>query len=125
MRILSTRTHGYLDYIVGLLLILAPFLFDFATGGPEMWLPVILGAAAIVYSFFTDYELGGVRNIPMPTHLTLDLISGLLLAVSPWLLGFAEVVWVPHLLVGLFEILASLMTRRTPATTTRQRHVHA
>jgi hypothetical protein len=115
MRFIPTRTHGVLDYTVGLLLLIAPWLFDFARGGAETWVPVALGAAALLYSVFTDYELGAVRKIPMPVHLTLDLVNGVLLAASPWLFGFAAEVWVPHLLLGLFEIAAALMTQKQPA----------
>lgn len=115
MRFIPTRTHGILDYIVGALLILAPWLLGFAQGGAETWVPVLLGLGAILYSLFTDYELGAVRRISMSTHLALDFASGVLLAVSPWLFGFADLVYLPHLLIGLFEIGASLMTERAPA----------
>jgi hypothetical protein len=114
MRFIPTKIHGYLDYIVGLLLIAAPWLFDFARGGAETWVPVILGAGAILYSLFTDYELGISRRLPMPTHLTLDLLSGVLLAASPWIFGFADYVYLPHLILGILEIGASLMTKRQP-----------
>jgi len=122
MRVISTRVHGMLDYLVGALLIAAPWLFGFADGGAETWVPVVLGAGAIVYSLFTDYELGMVRSIPMPTHLMLDIGSGVLLAVSPWLFGFADRVWEPHLIVGLIEIGTALMTRRVPADRARRTH---
>jgi hypothetical protein len=114
MRFVPTRAHGVLDYTVGVLLITAPFLFAFQHTGLAAWLFIALGAGAIVYSFFTDYELGMVRVIPMPVHLMLDAGSGVLLAVSPWLFGFADQVWVPHLLFGLFEVGASLTSRTTP-----------
>ena len=115
MRFLPTRVHGYLDYIVGALLIAAPWLFDFAAGGAETWVPVILGAAAILYSLLTDYELGLSKTISMRTHLMLDLLSGIVLAASPWLFGFADYIWEPHLIFGLFEIGAALVTRRDPS----------
>jgi hypothetical protein len=57
-----------------------------------------------------------MRRISMPTHLMLDLGGGVLLALSPWLFGFSEYVWQPHLIVGLLEIGTSLMTRRIPDT---------
>ena len=115
MRFIPTRVHGMLDYIVGVLLIAAPWLFGFAQGGAETWVPVILGAGALLYSLFTDYELGLMRRLPMPTHLMLDLGAGLFLAASPWIFGFAEYVWVPHVLVGLLEVGAALMTEKVPA----------
>jgi hypothetical protein len=112
MQVISTRTHGVIDYVVGILLILAPWLFGFATGGIEQWLPVILGLILIVSSLMTDYELSIAKVIPMPVHLGLDMASGALLAVSPWLFGFADVIIWPHLLVGIMEIGVALMTKR-------------
>jgi hypothetical protein len=35
-----------------------------------------LGFAAITYSLLTDYELGALRVLPMPVHLTLDVLFG-------------------------------------------------
>jgi type IV secretory pathway VirB6-like protein len=116
MKVISTKTHGYLDYIMGVLLIAAPWIFDFADGGPATWVPVVLGISTIIYSLLTNYELGMARVISMRTHLILDAISGVLLAVSPWLFGFADVVWQPHLILGILELGAVLMTRTEPGT---------
>ena len=114
MRFIPSRVHGILDYVVGVLLILAPRLFGFQNGGPEDRIPVILGVMTLIYSLLTRYELGLFKVIPFRVHLMLDLLSGIFLAASPWLFGFSERVWVPHVLVGLFEIGASLMTQRAP-----------
>lgn len=46
MKIISTKTHGILDYLVGIILISSPWLLGFADGGAKMWIPVILGAGA-------------------------------------------------------------------------------
>lgn len=116
MRFIPTNVHGVLDYLIGVLLIAAPWLFGFADGSVAQWVPVILGAATIVYSLITRYELGVAGIIPMPWHLGLDFVAGLVLAASPWLFGFAEEVWIPHLAVGLFEILAALTTHTEPSS---------
>jgi hypothetical protein len=76
---------------------------------------VIVGLGAIAYSAVTDYELGLVRLAPMRVHLLLDGVGGALLAASPWILGFADHVYAPHLLFGLFAVVASLVTRTEPA----------
>lgn len=117
MRFIPTRVHGMLDYLVGLLLIASPWLFGFAEeGGPAQWIPIILGVGVLIYSLLTRYELGVAGLIPVPVHLGLDAMSGLLLAVSPWLFGFADVVWLPHLIFGLLEIGVALTTETTPAS---------
>lgn len=103
-----------LDYTVGILLIIAPWLFEFANGGAAMWIPVILGIGTILYSLITSYELGIASVISMPTHLWIDGFAGFFLAVSPWLFGFAEVAALPHLIVGLLEMGVALMTNPVP-----------
>jgi hypothetical protein len=112
MRFIPSRVHGILDYVVGVLLIFAPRILGFQNGGPEDRIPVILGIATLIYSLLTRYELGLIKVIPFRVHLTLDFLSGVFLAISPWAFGFSERVWVPHLLVGLFEIGAAMMSHR-------------
>lgn len=116
MKIISTKTHGILDYLVGILLIASPWIFGFATGGIEQWLPIILGASALLYSLMTNYELGVVKVLSMKTHLAIDAVSGLLLAGSPWLFGFADRVSTPHLVLGLLELGAVMLTRTQTST---------
>lgn len=73
-----------------------------------------LGAAGLAVTFFTDHELGIVRRIPMTGHLWVDGLSGALLALSPWLFGFADRVWMPHAILGVIEIVAAFVTRLHP-----------
>jgi hypothetical protein len=110
MKIISTKVHGVLDYMMGILLIASPWLFGFASNGMETWVPVILGVSAIIYSLMTNYELGLSDNLSMRTHLTLDIMSGILLAASPWIFGFADLVYLPHLILGIAEIGAASLT---------------
>jgi hypothetical protein len=115
MRVIPTRVHGILDYLVGAFLIAAPWILGFARGGAETWVPVVLGIGAIVYSLMTNYELGVSKTLSMRTHLNLDLLSGAFLAISPWLFGFNEYVYMPHLILGIMEIGAALLTNPVPA----------
>ena len=114
MQLIPTRIHGIMDYLMGLVLIAAPWLFGFADEGPAMWVPVTLGAGVIAYSLVTDYELALARLLPMPVHLALDAAGGLLLAASPWIFGFSDRVWIPHVAFGLLELGAAAMTRHQP-----------
>lgn len=110
MKIISTKMHGFLDYAMGLLLIASPWIFGFASNGWETWIPVVLGMSTIIYSLMTDYELGLSDNISMRTHLIVDACSGVLLAASPWIFGFADTVFLPHLILGIAEIIAVSLT---------------
>ena len=123
MKFIKTRTHGYLDYLMGVILIAAPWLFNFDRGEAETWVPVVLGAGVIIFSLLTDYELGVSPTISMRTHLMLDLAGGILLAASPWIFGFADYVWAPHLVFGILEIGASVFTKTEPQAE-RRSHGH-
>ncbi|WP_026464065.1 SPW repeat protein [Adhaeribacter aquaticus] len=114
MRFISTRVHGVLDYLMGALLIASPWLLNFDNGGAETWVPVILGITMILQALMTNYELGAFKSMSMATHLRLDFFAGLFLAASPWIFGFSDYVWQPHLILGLMEVAASLTTRRVP-----------
>jgi len=41
--------------------------------------------------------------------------AGAVLAASPWVFGFADVVWVPHVILGLTELAAAFVTKTSPA----------
>ena len=110
---LPTRTHGVLDYTVGVLLIALPFILRLG-GGAQCWVFVGVGAATLLYSALTDYEPGLVKRLQMPVHLWLDGICGVVLAVSPWLFGFDNEVWIPHVLLGALLIAAAVITDTVP-----------
>lgn len=116
MKLITTKTHAYLDYIVGIFLLFAPFIFQLSQERPDGIIFFILGTTLLIYSIMTSYELGLFKIIPMKTHLLLDIASGIFLAASPWILGFSDRVYLPHLIVGLFEICAGLMTRSKSTT---------
>ena len=110
MRVIPSKMHGVLDYAVGMLLIVIPWLAGFARGGAETWIPVILGVAALLYSLVTNYELGRWKLLSFKTHLVIDFMSGVLLASSPWLFGFSEEVYMPHLVLGILEMVVVLLS---------------
>jgi hypothetical protein len=114
MRIIPTWIHGLLDYPMSILLISLPWLGGFANGGAAQWVPIVAGVAMLGLSAMTAYEAGLVRTIPMSAHLVVDAVMGLLLAASPWLFGFADVISLPFVILGLGEIGAAATTETSP-----------
>ena len=113
MKFIDTKTHGILDYLIGFLLIASPWILQLNPNSAESWVPVILGIAAILYNLITKYESGVTDIISMRTHLVLNIVSGVILASSPWIFGFSRVVYIPHLVTGLFEIAAAMLSKTT------------
>src|ERR1700754_1339333 len=114
MRFIPTKVHGLLDYVVAVILILTPWMLDFAGQNAATFVLTALGFSTIAYSFITDYEWGVVKLIVMPLHLAVDLASGILLALSPWVFGFSQQIYLPHLLLGILEVLVSLFSIPVP-----------
>jgi len=114
-----------MDYLMGIFLIVSPWIFNLDPGAPEGIVLIVFGAMALAYSLMTRYELGMVKVLPMKTHLMLDVLSGIVLAASPWIFNFDERVYLPHLILGLIEIGAGLMTKTTPAHEHSHSHGHA
>ena len=113
MRFIPTRFHAPLDYIVGVALIAAPWIFQFSEHSAPTVISIVLGIGLIAYSLFTNYELGVWKVAPMAVHNLIDVVAGLFLAASPWLFGFANEsanVWVPHVVVGLAAVFLGLTT---------------
>lgn len=124
MPFISSRAHGVWDYVAGLALIAAPWLFGFADDTAATYVPVCIGLAILGLTVMTNFELGLAKIVPLSTHLMLDIGAGALLAASPWLFGFADYVYMPHLVVGITEILIALMTVKVPYRSTRLAGVH-
>ena len=75
----------------------------------------MLGIGLILYSLFTDYELGVWKVAPMAVHNLIDIVAGMLLAASPWLFGFADE-WPTSgrrlVVIGLAAIFLGLTTKQ-------------
>ena len=55
-----------------------------------------------------------MRFLSTRVHGAVDYLTGALLIISPWLFGFASLGWLPHVAIGAFEVVVSLVTRTCP-----------
>lgn len=120
MKCIPTKVHGILDYVVAIVLVLAPILFGFSeVGGAAVVVPTVLGIALFVYSLLTKYEWGVFKVLSMPYHLMIDMVAAIFLALSPFLFGFvneAPNAWLPHVVVGIAVILVVLFSEKQSGT---------
>ena len=118
LQFIPTRIHGMLDYVHGSALLAAPELLRTKDEPRAALVSRLAGGGATAYTLMTDFELGAVKAIPMPVHLTLDAASGALLASAPWLFGYAKNgvrYWLPHAFVGIAEVLVAMMSKTEPS----------
>ena len=110
MRLVNTKVHAVLDYLLGLTLLGAPWFFNYPPSGPKYIVPLIVGLVAAAMALVTRFEYSPFKIVPLKVHLLIDLLSGITLAVSPWLFGFHETVFKPHLVFGLTHAVVALIT---------------
>lgn len=110
MRPISSKTHTIIGLAVGVILLAAPYLFGFS--GDQTATMVTMGVAVfiILSELITTSQISPLKLVPMRVHVVLDYITGFFLAVSPWVFGFSETVWVPHVIVGILTIGYAAMT---------------
>lgn len=89
---------------LGVILLISPWLVGFATEGTATWSAVIGGAVIAVTALAAFARL-------LEWEEWINLVAGLCVAVSPWLIGFASVraaTWT-HLAIGLLvAVLAAI-----------------
>ena len=114
---ISLKTHNILDYVIGIVLILSPSVFGFSGVMAARNAFVIYGLAIIGYSLFTDYYYSFAKLISIRNHMALDASLGVILLISPWLIGYSTAVTsgqlVLHFVLGLGAIALATFTDRS------------
>lgn len=115
MKPISTRLHGIMDYLTAALLIVLPFIlrWDEDLSGSIL---MMAGIGMLLVSLCTRYELGAMKAIPMPVHLGIDFMMGLLLIAAPFLFISQDTMTktVLFIVLGVSEIAAALLTQHEP-----------
>lgn len=113
MKFLSSKVHTIIGLIVGVVLIFAPQLFGFSDNQTASMVPIYVGIFIILSELITTSRMSPLKLVPMRVHLVIDYITGIFLALSPWLFGFSDAPaneWVPHLIVGILIVGYALVT---------------
>ena len=101
--------HGVIEYLAGVLLIAAPFLFGFEDDS-AIAVSIIVGVIAIVIAASTEGASSLVDSIPISVHVLLDYALAGVLVAAPFLFGFSDesaptaffiVLGIAHLLITL------------------------
>lgn len=104
--------HGVLDYVVGALLIAAPFIFGF-TADAAVATSVAAGVALLLVAASTEIATGIVHSVPRALHAIIDYVVALALIASPFLLGFTDddTATPALIIVGVLQLLQTLATQ--------------
>jgi len=86
MKILTGKIHGYLDYLVVIIFLLAPCVLGFSQ--IPMIISYSLAGIHLLLTLLTDFPLGVIKLVPLKLHGIIELIVGLCLIALPFVLNF-------------------------------------
>lgn len=112
VRLIPWIVHSAIEYVAALLLIAAPFLFDFERETAK-WTSIALGVVVLLVAVITCGPLGIAKTLAASAHATLDYVLAVVLVLSPFVLGFAgdKAAVTMFVLLGVAHAAISLLTR--------------
>jgi len=116
MKFISTKAHGILDYLTGILLTVVPLIYLRDAPSAAVYTLAAAGVIILIMSFFTNYEFGAIRKISIINHQMADKSIGVALAISPWIFGFDDVVYGPHMIMGFICMAVPTFTKKITTT---------
>ena len=113
---ISRFLHGVVEYVAGILLVAAPFLFSFESDAATA-VAVVLGVIVLILASSTDGPTSLINSIPTATHVVLDFVLAGALIASPFLFSFSDETSPTSffLLIGIAHLLVTIGTRFKPA----------
>lgn len=115
--IIPAFVHGIIEYVAGVLLIIAPFVLAYDSGAATA-VSIVLGVFVIALAASTEGSTSMMNGVPVSVHLVLDLAFAALLIASPFIFSFSgeSAPTVVFIALGIAHLLISLGTRfREPA----------
>ena len=112
IRMINTRAHALLDYLLGVVLVAAPALFDFSIRGAGYVVCIVVASLVWLLAATTRFEYALIQIIPLRLHLWADLLIGVILSASPFIWNFSDEVFKPHLVFGLTLCIVAALTDR-------------
>jgi hypothetical protein len=109
-----TRWQDWVSLVLGVLLFIAPWVFGTATFGASSWDAWIIGVIGVILALVA---LAFLRAASIAEGLS--VILGVLLFISPWVLGFASLsamAWTAWIIGVLFVLVNgwTLLQTRSP-----------
>ncbi|MDP8975358.1 MAG: hypothetical protein M3N28_03125 [Actinomycetota bacterium] len=118
---IPAAVHGIIEYLAGVLLIAAPYVFDFEATRATT-LSVGVGVVILVVAAVSKGPTGLIDELPVSAHVVLDLVLAVFLIAASFLFGFSEdgKATAFFIALGVVHLLITIATRfvRTDAAAT-------
>jgi hypothetical protein len=108
--------HGVVEYALGVLLIVAPFVLGFEASA-AVAVSIVAGVLTLVIAASSNLPTGLARVIPPGVHFVLDVVIAAALIAAPFLFRFWEETapTAIMLVVGIGGLLLTIGTKFQPS----------
>jgi len=108
--------HGVLEYVVVVILIVAPFVLHFQSGAAT-GASIVIGVILLFVVATTVGATGLVDQIPVAVHVLLDYVLAAVLVACPFIFGFSHETnpTAFFIALGVVHLLVTIATRFLPA----------
>jgi hypothetical protein len=110
MKVISPRTHGYLDFLTVVIFLLAPTLLGLSQL-PAM-LAYSLAVVHLIVTLTSDFPFGIFKLIPFTVHGWIERLVGPSLIALPFIVGFAneDIARNFYIAMGVVIIVVGILT---------------
>ncbi len=104
--------HGFIEYAAAAVLIVAPFVLDFESGGATA-ASIIAGVVVLFLAAATEGPTSLINYVPLAAHVVLDYVLAGVLIAMPFVLGFSDETAPTAFFIGLgvLHLLVTIGTR--------------
>jgi len=113
MKLINSKMHGILDYVLVFMLSIAPYMFNLDEESIHCRVLMVTGLLLLLVSLLTDFEFFLIKVFTLKTHLIIDILLGIFLVTSPFTFDLSGRSIVPHIVLGIAIISVSLFTKTT------------
>ena len=113
--------HGTFEYVVGVGLIVAPFVLGFQAGAATA-VAIILGVFLLIVAATTTGSTSIINQVPVSVHIMLDYALAGVMVASPFLFGFSDETSPTAFFIalGVVHLLVTIATRFVSAARPRR-----
>jgi hypothetical protein len=111
VRLLPFVVHEAIEYVAGVFVILAPFIFGFQD---EPAFPVFVGVGVVILAvaILTRGPAGVVDVLPTAVHALVDYVLAFFLVLAPFVFSFGnQTALTISILLGVAHLVITLVTR--------------
>ena len=104
MKVLGAFSHGVIDYLMVIFLVIGPRVAGFT--GSQATICYGLAVVHLLLTIITRFPLGILKTLPFWLHGAIEIIVAVLLVILPWLAGFSAGVHSRNFFVAIGVLIA-------------------